>query len=242
MNYPYLEESAIEGEAAALYAAVFGAGPRRAEPVDLDAVVYDHLSEREGLSFDDEAVLAPERGTAVLGKTLPVRGQILLNRALKLDPDPGRARFTLAHEIGHWVLHRRLVLARREVLDLFSGAAAGSREFAFVGLNTSVFPGSCKPGAVAREEWQANHFAAALLIHPVVLREEFRTRWGEPPAVRATQTWRYRARTVRELAQVLAKSPTSSRGPLRAVFGVSIEAMAVALESRGYVVERPSLV
>lgn len=241
MKYPYLTESAIEAQAAALLRAVFGSGPRAHQPVDLVDVVC-HLSETEQLQFHDDAVLPPERGETVLGKTLPIRGKILLNRALKLAPDPGRAVFTLAHELGHWVLHRKLFLALLEQNDLFAGPGRVSPDVELVALNKSVFPGSCRPGAVAPEEWQANHFAAALLIDSAVLREEFTARWGAAPAVRATPAWRYQAQTVRELARLLANSPTWSHGPLRAVFGVSIEAMAIALESRGYVVEHAAMV
>lgn len=237
MRYPYLTEGAIEAQATALLRAAFGPVPRSPTPVDLiDVVCY--LSEAEQLQFDDDAALPPERGETVLGKTLPIRGRILLNRALKLDPDPGRATFTLAHEIGHWVLHRKLFLALLEQRDLFAGPAQVSADVELVALNKAVFPGSCRPGAVAPEEWQANHFAAALLIDQDVLREEFVARWGDPPVAWATQQWRYQAQSVRGLARVLAKSPTWSRGPLREVFGLSVEAVAIALESRGYVVER----
>ena len=43
-------------------------------------------------------------------------------------------------------------------------------DFEFVGLNRSVFPASCRPNAVPREEWQANRFAGARLIHPPGVR------------------------------------------------------------------------
>lgn len=242
IEYPYLTEEAIDRAAAALLQRAFGGPWRERRPVDLEDLVYEYLSPEEGLSFNDEAELLPEDGETVLGKTVPVRSQILLNRVLKGDADPGRMRFTLGHEIGHWVLHRRVVLeairVRREVgADLFGEAPPTAEEFAFVGLNRTTFPRSCAPGAVRREEWQANRFAAALLVDSVVLREEFEARFGPPPVARATQTWRYRAASVRDLAQLLARSLVGVQCPLREVFGLSAEAMAIALESRGYVTE-----
>lgn len=234
MEYPYLEEAVIEGEAAALLHAVFGGPWRDRSPVDLETIVYEHLSPMENLIFDPEAELPPENGEVVLGKTLPIRGKILLNRGLK-SGEPGRARFTLAHELGHWVLHRKLFLARRDMLDLFAGA--GDDDFEFVGLNKSTFPRSCSPRAVAREEWQANRFAVALLIDPQMLREEFQLRFGGPTIARSTQDWQRRARTLRDLASLAAKGTVNGHRPLRDVFGLSTEAMAIALESRGYVVE-----
>jgi hypothetical protein len=234
MEYPYLEESVIDGEATALLHTVFGGPWRERSPVDLETIVYEHLSPKENLIFDPEADLPPENGEVVLGKTLPIRGKILLNRGLKAG-EPGRARFTLAHELGHWVLHRKLFLAQREMLDLF--ARAGDDNFEFVGLNESTFPRSCSPRAVAREEWQANRFAVALLIDPQLLREEFQRRFGTGAIALSSREWRRRARTLRELSSLAAKGSVDGHSPLREVFGLSTEAMAIALESRGYVAE-----
>ena len=237
MEFPYLEQAVIECEASALLRAVFGEPWQLRKPVDLESIVYDYLSPREGLSFNDEAVLPLEGGEVVLGKTLPIRGKILLNRILKADSDRGRGRFTLAHELGHWVLHRKLFLGRGEALDLFPKSAGADDDFEFVGLNRSIFPSSCGPGAVAREEWQANRFAVALLINPDVLREEFSLRFGVPQIARSSRQWRLHSRTIRELASRLARSSVNGHPPLRELFGLSVEAVAIALESRGYVVE-----
>jgi len=236
VEYPYLLESEIEGEASALLHAVFGGPWRERAAVDLDTIIYDHLSPRENLIFDDQTDLPPEGGETVLGKTLPIRGKILLNRLLKTG-EPGRSRFTLAHELGHWVLHRKLFLGLRDMLDLFADTGGEDTEFEFVGLNKSVFPGNCRPGTVPREEWQANRFAVALLIDPVVLREEFVVRFGDASIARSSREWRRQNRTVRELASRVARSFVNDHPPLREVFGLSTEAMAIALESRGYVVE-----
>ena len=54
-----------------------------------------------------------------------------------LDGD-GRSRFTAAHELGHWVLHSRCVLTRVSEKDL--------------------------RGAFENSEWQANCFAAEILM------------------------------------------------------------------------------
>jgi hypothetical protein len=236
MEYPYLTEAEIEGEAAALLQAVFGGPWRETKPVDLETVVYEHLSPRENLIFNDEADLPPEGGQVVLGKTLPIRGKILLNRVLK-EGESGRARFTLAHEVGHWVLHRKLFLARQQMLDLFAGTGVADDDFEFVGLNKTTFPRSCRAGTVAREEWQANRFAVALLIDPDVLREEFRLRFGATFIARSSQGWRLRARTLRDLSSQAARGEVGRHRPLREVFGLSTEAMAIALEARGYTVE-----
>src|SRR5690606_28877899 len=124
------------------------------------------------------------------------------NRVLKDEPE--RGRFTLAHELGHWVLHRKLFLARSEALDLFERTAVDN-DFEFVGLNRSVFPASCRPNAVEREEWQANRFAVALLINPTVLREEFELRFGTTVIARTSRDWGGKERTLRALSSLLSR-------------------------------------
>lgn len=235
MNFPYLPNGAIDTAARSLLQRTFGARLDRSEPVDLEEVVA-FLSETEELSYNDDAELGMEDGEIVLGKTQPLRRRILLSRALKFDPEPGRARFTLAHEIGHWVLHRPLFEAKSKELSLFG--PADDDEFEFVGLNKAIFPDGSRR-EVRREEWQANRFAVDLLIDADVLRAEFVARFRAPVIARATQEWRYRSRDRRGHARLLASAFVDSYRPLREIFGLSTEAMAIALESRGYAVEQP---
>lgn len=238
MNFPYLTDGAIDTAARSLLQRTFGARLDRREPVDLEEVVA-FLSETEELSYNDDAELGMEDGEIVLGKTEPLRRRILLSRALKFDPEPGRARFTLAHEIGHWVLHRPLFVAKAEELSLFE--PAGDDEFEFVGLNKAIFPDGSRR-EVRREEWQANRFAVDLLIDADVLRAEFMTRFQAPVIARATQEWRYRSSDRRGHARLLASTFVDRHRPLREIFGLSTEAMAIALESRGYAVEQPPVI
>lgn len=236
MIFPWLPDDEIEGRALSLVHRAFGMHLVRTEPVDLEEIVA-FLSETEELSYKDDADLGMEDGEAVLGKTQPLRRRILLSSTLKLDPDPGRARFTLAHEIGHWVLHRSLVIAKAQEPSLFGP----DDEFEFVGLNRGIFPDGSR-GEVRREEWQANRFAVALLIDGDVLRSEFVARFGAPVIARATPEWRYRSDRLRGHARLLANCEVEGQRPLREVFGLSTEAMAIALESRGYAVERPPII
>lgn len=235
MIFPYLTDRVIDVAARGLLARTFGAHTDCGERVDLEEVVA-FLSETEELSYNDNAELGTEGNEVVLGKTQPLRRRILLSRALKLDPEPGRGRFTLAHEIGHWVLHRPLFVAKAEELSLFG--PADDDEFEFVGLNKAIFPDGSRR-EVRREEWQANRFAVDLLIDADMLRSEFIARFGAPVVARGTQEWRYRSQDRRGHARLLASHFVGTHLPLRDVFGLSTEAMAIALESRGYAVEQP---
>lgn len=88
----------------------------------------------------------------VLGGLDPVRGEVVLNEAesRRFRAFPGLETFTLAHEIGHWVLH--VPPSRRRQLPL-------------PGLERSRAQGcSSAIGGAARREQQADRFAAYLLM------------------------------------------------------------------------------
>jgi Zn-dependent peptidase ImmA (M78 family) len=236
MNFPWLTESQIEAKATELLRKTFGTRLDRRRPINLEDIVC-HLSDSEELIFNDDADLHAENGETVLGKTQPLKHRIFLSRELKLDPDTGRARFTLAHEFGHWVLHRPLFVAQTQELSLFGPADDG---FEFVGLSRAIFPGAGGAG-IPPEEWQASRFAIALLIDGDVLRDEFQRRFGTTSVGRRSPGWRLRSSSLREHSRRLATGAVDGMVPLREVFGLSGEAMAIALEARGYALEDPPL-
>jgi hypothetical protein len=89
-------------------------------------------------------------GQSLSGLLLPSRGEIWVN-ADEGREWPSRRRFTIAHELGHWRLHRN--------------------------AEQGVF---CRSATVHRQEAQhavpedeANAFAAAVLMPPRLIREEY---------------------------------------------------------------------
>lgn len=76
--------------------------------------------------------------------------------------DPGRARFTFAHELGHVVLHGHVLKSQQ---------AAAFRDF----TATARYQRPEDVPAYACPEWQANAFAAALLMPRDAVREYIRT-------------------------------------------------------------------
>jgi hypothetical protein len=96
--------------------------------------------------------LPADREAPVLGGLDPVRAEIVLNEAeaRRFAAFPGLEVFTLAHEIGHWVLH--VPAARR-------------RQLLLPGMER-MRDSTCASGssAVARREQQADRFAAYLLM------------------------------------------------------------------------------
>jgi len=105
---------------------------------------------------------ALEPGQTLSGLLLPAVGEIWVN-AEEARIWPPRRRFTIAHELGHWRLHR--------------------------GVERGVFcrSGSVEDGPSAQRaplppaEEEANGFAAALLMPARLLREQYRLCGGDFP-------------------------------------------------------------
>jgi hypothetical protein len=91
----------------------------------------------------------------VLGATYVNRRLIAVSRDLLDESVRGRAAFTMAHEVGHWVLHRHLA-------DKDGGLGAGE-EVIFCRQEDAGMPA----------EWQANYFAGCLLMPEAHVRDAF---------------------------------------------------------------------
>lgn len=229
MNFPFLTNRQIEREAELLR---IEALRQRAEdvPVDLDAIVFDHLCELEGLILADDQVLADEDGDEVLGMLEIGPGRIHINASL--TSDRGRYRFTLAHEIGHWRLHRPLLLAEAAQPSLFGSAQPDSGPLKT--LNRSIV--TINP---PRHEIQANRFAANLLVSAAALACEVGKRFGSSGPAEALN--KVEDHSIRERGRYLAALSAEGHPALAATFGISLEAMAIALEVRGYLDTAPRL-
>ena len=126
-------------------------------PVPVEDIADSHA----GLLVRDVEDLARAPGAPALGEgqslsglLLPDLGEIWVN-AHEAREWPGRRRFTIAHELGHWRLHRREhqpVYCRPTVID--ADAVAD------------------RPPLPPTEE-EANAFAAALLMPAAMIREQY---------------------------------------------------------------------
>lgn len=232
MDFPFLQEEEIEAAAEELLQGAFGAAEEVPLPVDLDVVAYDHLYDRQGVVFRDDRELGLDDGDRILGITQPRRQRISIDAVLKRSGPLGRYRFTVAHEMGHWVLHAPLYTRNEDQGSLFEIENEGQDEL--VSLQRNVFP-KANRGRLPREEWQANRFAIALLLDRERLREEFRARFDR--AYVTPQDFNEPPTDVgcRRVAQELATREVDAQQPLAALFGLSGQAMAIALEKRGYV-------
>src|SRR3954468_9779381 len=112
----YVSDEAIENNAQALLAEYADArGVSIEAPVPIDDIIEKHL--KIGLEFDDmhRRFGVPRSGPTldpdILGAIYFGDRHIVIDESLDPDSGPsreGRYRYTAAHEVGHWRLHREL--------------------------------------------------------------------------------------------------------------------------------------
>jgi IrrE N-terminal-like domain len=126
-------------------------------PVPIEEIADTHV----GLLVRDVEDLgiapgAPElrTGQALSGLLLPALGEIWVN-ADEARQWPARRRFTIAHELGHWRLHR------------------GADERAVFCRSDSIAPEAQTRGQLPPTEDEANAFAAALLMPAPLVQQGY---------------------------------------------------------------------
>ena len=121
-------------------------------PVDA-SVIAEFL----GLDLVWDTIPDDEQG-AIAARILPLEKLIEINENIP-QLKGGFGESTIAHEIGHWVLHidteqvERYIRLRRK------------------GMKVQVKPFLCRSSNLARIEWQAQYFAGCLLMPQHILSE-----------------------------------------------------------------------
>ncbi|WP_151993693.1 ImmA/IrrE family metallo-endopeptidase [Buttiauxella massiliensis] len=118
--------------------------------IDLLKIV-SYLQESDGLNFDLSYELGTDEVyTSVLGSMDAKNNIIKISDSLEFNSH--RWRFTLAHEIGHYIFHHDFMLKNK--ID----------EHVDIDDNYSIVEFSMKSNLFRRLEWQANMFANSLLM------------------------------------------------------------------------------
>lgn len=171
-------------------------------------------------------------------------GRVAIDHALNPDAHPnrrGRYHFTVAHEFGHWRLHRQHYLENKQQRELFPD-------------------GSVRPDVVCRSsqrrepvEWQADQFAACLLMPRRVVYAAWADFHGDdaPATVAEIQLLHpeYSNEPVFHRGRVLTSEQEKTDAlkeafckPLADRFEVSPEAMRIRLEELELIVqEKPRM-
>jgi Zn-dependent peptidase ImmA (M78 family) len=151
---PRLSQAQIEGEAVKFLVQFGSTRLRRPEPTNLKGIVA-LLSSQHAIHFDFESDLGfTNKKRKVLGRCSVDKRSIQVDRIL--NPGP-RFNFTLAHELGHLFLHHAVRLQN-------PSAIPETRKTVTFRQNPTVTP-------TQWIEWQANTFAAGILMPTVTLPE-----------------------------------------------------------------------
>jgi len=220
LKVPYLPKLHIERAALGLliaYRRDFPEAPTL--PVPAEDIVECHLA--LSLRFDD--LQGQARDSQVLGATWVRDNLVIIDASLDPDENPGkegRCRFTVAHECGHWMLHRQQLL-HATCAPLFDSLTAPSIICRKNQKNDPV-------------EWQANYFATCLLMPEDTVREQWKDLRGGPEAYLAIGE-------IRDLAQRygIGEDDTPTVEVARQMasrFNVSAQAMQIRLIEIGLIV------
>ena len=136
-------------------------GERVTPPIPVEHIVERLL--KINLEYDDlkSRLNLPD----ILGATWIKHKRIVIDQSLLDKRQRGRMFFTMAHEVGHWCLHRKS----------FLGPAARRASAPEIVCR--------KSSAKAPGEWQADYFAAVLLMPEIPVRAAFTQVFGFKPLI-----------------------------------------------------------
>jgi hypothetical protein len=115
------------------------------------------IAEFLGLDLVWDKIPDDEQG-AIAARILPLEKLIEINENIP-QLKGGFGESTIAHEIGHWVLHIDVAQVERYI------------RLKQKGVDVQVKPFLCRSTNLARIEWQAQYFAGCLLMPQHVLTE-----------------------------------------------------------------------
>lgn len=144
------------------------------------------------LRTDRKKVMVSNDGGRIVGMILPKQRQIILND----DPEfrDEFEQFTIAHEIGHWVLHVNQDEADGHVkqmeldLGINQNEPQSSQSFLCRNVNDKLYRVNGNYSQSDKIEWQADYFAGCLLMPRYKLEEvcckKDLTKWQNLYAIR----------------------------------------------------------
>lgn len=220
LKVPFLADRQLESASTELlrkYAKWKGAPPR--PPIPVDDIVEGLL----GLSLSMGDLRARLGKDDVLGATWLEEGHVMLDASL--EGNEGRLSFTLAHETGHWVLHRPIIEMEKVTVPLFAREPTGKATPAIV----------CRDGQRDPAEIQADRFAAYLLMPASDVRAAAKLVAGDPLSIDRLEERRKSGDVPREL-KALASELIERHG----FSNVSSQAMQIRLVTLKLVVDASS--
>ena len=162
--YPYLNNSTIEKESAKLLESFCRDKEQKiAAPVPVFDIIeylgYDVDFRKDGI-YEDKNLLG---GTLIDQKTIEINENLIDHE--------GRMHFTAAHEVGHIVLHVPFY-NEKHGKDISEDKIISRKDCGFEGTKKEP------------EEWQADKFAAYLLMPSALIKKAFYNNYNRPVNVR----------------------------------------------------------
>ena len=164
ISYPYLKNSTIEKESKKLLGDFNNkTGHKLSAPIPVFDIIeylgYDVDFRKDGI-YEDKNLLG---GTLIDQKTIEINEN--------LSDHEGRMNFTAAHEVGHIILHIPFYNEKH---------GKDVSEHKIISRKDGGFEGTKKEP----EEWQADKFAAFLLMPSVLVKKAFHKNYNKPVNVR----------------------------------------------------------
>ena len=179
--YPYLKNSTIEKESTKLLKSFSkDKGQKIAAPVPVFDIIehlgYDVDFRKDGI-YEDKNLLG---GTLIDQKTIEINENLIDHE--------GRMHFTAAHEVGHIVLHVPFY-NEKHGKDVSEHKIISRKDCGFEGTKKEP------------EEWQADKFAAYLLMPSALIKKAFYNNYNRPVNVR-----------MRSILQIFSRKPAFVKG------------------------------
>jgi Zn-dependent peptidase ImmA (M78 family) len=101
------------------------------------------------------------------GEMVPIpvsEGTVIIDNSLLSTDQLRRGRFTLGHEVGHWIFHRHLYIVDKNQITLFDYIPHQNQSYIKCRSNDIESPGRKLETDDDWMEWHADYFASALLM------------------------------------------------------------------------------
>ena len=181
ISYPYLKNSTIEKESKKLLGDFSNkTGHKLSAPIPVFDIIeylgYDVDFRKDGI-YEDKNLLG---GTLIDQKTIEINENLIDHE--------GRMHFTAAHEVGHIVLHVPFY-NEKHGKDISEDKIISRKDCGFEGTKKEP------------EEWQADKFAAFLLMPSALIKKTFYKNYNRPVNVH-----------IRSILQIFSRKPAFIKG------------------------------
>jgi Zn-dependent peptidase ImmA (M78 family) len=190
LKVPYLPDAEIDSAAREVlqkYSKWKGSVPH--PPIPIDEIVEGLF----GLTLSIGDLCQRLEQAEVLGATWLQEGHVMIDASL--EGNEGRFSFTLAHECGHWVLHRPIIEMEKVTVPLFPREPGAKPTPAVVCRNKQRHPA----------EIQADKFAARLLMPASDVRSVAKLITASPLAIAGLEARRSASEAIPELRSFAAE-------------------------------------